>query len=479
MYRVPLTHKILPIGCLIVLFCWFINSTVLPINAQSLWTTPQLLASSPGNIDSPIIISDHFGKMHAFWRYVEPAYSDSDQPPQYIYYSQGDGTSWSRPIDIQYSSISLGPPSAAVDNYGRIHLIFLGKGGVLQYSSSIISQATSAMNWTAPLPLAAANLRAQIAVSPSGYLYVAYGGTADLGPSLVISKDDGQSWSNPESISAPVNIGSSTDFVRLIVTPDEVIHVVWTEFALPGGWPPKGVYYCNSKDFGKSWSTPVQIAGEGFTQISIANFGNDMLHVAWNGMAGVHGRYYRRSTDGGQTWSPVEDITPVGKGGSEGPPQIVVDRFGIVHLLTTDDGCVWYLRFEWGGWTTPFCISKATHIEQASMTLFSGNQLVAFFWQDKTNYYDLLYSKNSLGFISETSIVPEQTATIETKNTENVLPSQNTQSKTPTPRVILSNQDLYNEPLLGRNSVIFIYSIIPIILLILIVLIIRFFKNKI
>src|SRR6185295_10758085 len=134
---------------------------------------------------------------------------------------------------------------------------------------------------------------------------------------------------------------AAADFTRIAISPQRTLHVVWTEFEFPQAWPPRGVFHARSTDGGRTWSAPTELAGKGFDQVSIALVDDQTIHVAWNGMAGVWGRYHRWSSDGGATWSAATQLFSAG--GTEGPPPLLVDAARRVHLITTHDSSAWHM----------------------------------------------------------------------------------------------------------------------------------------
>ena len=359
------------------------------------WSTPTLLFKVPQAdhpvIGTPLVVAGADGSVHVFWEYDVP--EDASQPAHSaIYYTRWDGKSWSRPVDI-VDAPTLHLSSAAIDRNGYLHLMWQSFLGRLYYSRAWEGDATSAAKWTRPVPVDTAYVDGQAVADSRGWLDRVYARPRHLGPYYQVSKDGGATWSFPVNVARSSDDATATDWVRLAVTESGTLHVVWTEFALPNGWPPTGVYYSRSEDGGKTWSSPVQLAGPGYDQINVAVAGESTVHVAWNGMAGVHNRYHRWSSDGGRTWSAVSQVI-TGGGGSEGPPQLAVDSAGALHLLTTSDSRVWYDAWQDGSWAAPQYVptgdeigippvgtpidSKMRDLEGAGMAI-RGNRLYAVF----------------------------------------------------------------------------------------------------
>jgi hypothetical protein len=356
------------------------------------WSKPQVIYETAGAIDTPYLVADPFGQTHLFWREHE---NDSDVQPtglELLYYAENRDGEWSGGIDIVADAGAIGP-SATVDAAGTLHLAWLGPGGTLYHAYAPAASAGSALNWSRPMAIASTNLHAHILADASGIVHLVYPGT--LSDGVYYSSMDavrGGDWSAPVNVAPTAANNVSAEYARMAVGPDGTLHVVWSEFMLPEGWPPTGVYYAQSKDGGESWSMPVEIAGDDYDQITVAVAPDGRVHVAWNGMVGVGGRYHRWSADGGLTWSPTVAVVPPGKGGTEGPPQLAIDNDGIVHMLTTFDACAWHAALAGNRWSEPVCISgpdamASNYIEEPALTLVNGNQLHVVFWDDRSRLW--------------------------------------------------------------------------------------------
>ena len=370
------------------------------------WSPPVLLFKVSGTTDrvigSPIVVAGEDGSVHVFWQYDVPEDANHSAHAA-IDYTRWDGKSWSKPVDL-VDAPTLHLSSAAIDRNGYLHLMWQGALARLFYARAWEGDATSASKWTSPVPVDMGYVNGEIVADSRGWLHRVYARPGHLGPYYQVSKDGGNSWSFPVNVARTSNVNSGADWVRLAVSDNGTLHLVWTEFALPNGWPPAGVYYSRSEDGGKTWSTAVKFAGYGYDQINVATAGNNMVHVAWNGMVGIGGKYHRWSPDGGRTWSDTSTI--MGGGGTTGPPQLALDSAGALHVMTGVDQRVWHAVWQNQAWSQPeevltgdetgipplgTQISEQTRqIEQITMAISNGNQLHAVFWdvrrKDRVNY---------------------------------------------------------------------------------------------
>lgn len=450
------------------------------------WSYPVRIAEREELTSEPFLIADQSGRLHYIW-------SPLSTNLQSLYYSQWDGTVWTEPVDIFYDNQITGP-SAAVDSQGTIHLAW-SNGNTIYYSQTDVSQAFSANNWLEPLPLVSGFQHPYILVDPStapdrkDRLYVFYPRLSSAGTAMIISNDNGLSWSEEQPISLTKSAGTAADYVRAVITDDGTIHVVWVEYQLPVGWPPTGLYYSRSKDGGETWSRPYELAGENYNQINIAADENGMIHTAWNGAAGTGGRYHRWSQDGGETWSNILTVVPPGEGGSEGPPQLAVDSLGTLHLVTTFGQRVWYAYFQGGRWSEPQYIPTGNEtgvppigqridnvtvrrIEHPAMTISQGNQLHTIFWEERPFQGTLQYwytTKQTSA--SPTGLIPFPTPTTLPTHTPSTLePGSNAARITPTP-LLSDSEDLTQ---MGESPALpIVIAVVLVVLLVSVILIFR------
>jgi hypothetical protein len=135
-----------------------------------------------------------------------------------------------------------------------------------------------------------------------------------------------RSWKTPY----PVSSQNGAYYNSIAVDSRNILHVVWSETIFDDTSGPvrlchdcANLFYRRSTDNGQTWSSPINLSnspdGDNRPQIVIDSL--DRIHVVWdNGRdwyagAGVPKRgVYRRSDDGGQTWSaPVSFAPPKSK----------------------------------------------------------------------------------------------------------------------------------------------------------------------
>jgi hypothetical protein len=150
----------------------------------------------------------------------------------------------------------------------------------------------------------------------------------------------------------PVNVSRSSDIfswlprVALPAGDPSRVYVLWQEIVFSGGSHGGETFFARSLDGGRSFEVPVNlsgtIAGDGKGRLSPRSWDNGSLdlvlspggeiHVAWTEYEGA--LWYRRSTDGGQTfvepWHIAGDGTVPARG-----PSLAVDADEGVYLAWT------------------------------------------------------------------------------------------------------------------------------------------------
>jgi BNR repeat-like domain len=145
------------------------------------------------------------------------------------------------------------------------------------------------------------------------------------------STDGGNSWTAFQRLTW--NAGESEN-PAMALDPSNSPYLVWSD-TTPG---PSKIFYKKSVDGGASWSTAKRISWTSGNSVNpdIAADSSGRLHVVWSDSApGNNEIYYAKSTDGGATWTASQRITWTL--GSSGRPVIVVDPSGHLHVVWEDD----------------------------------------------------------------------------------------------------------------------------------------------
>jgi hypothetical protein len=352
--------------------------------ADGEWSRPVVVFRTDGYATRPRLVADSAGDVHLLF-YLREASETGGAGPTMIMYSRLHDGAWSTPVDVLVGA-GTNSPTVTVDQQGILHVVWEGgPKGELMYSQAHVSQAGSARAWSPPRQVSEPSaFDSDIEATDDGSLRLVYS-TKSGYVWYRESGDGGTTWSPPVTISESQTPGCTTNNPQLAVDSAGGAHVVWTELQLPSGWPPCGAQYSDSLNHGRTWSTPVRIAGPGYGQINVLAIGPSTLLLAWNAMVAIGERKFTRSIDGGFGWQSAQDLSVKLRGGFTGVPSMVADSAGVVHLVTAVDRprgesmAVYYLAWNGVAWSDPVVVSVgaigARSVELPWLTISNGNQL--------------------------------------------------------------------------------------------------------
>ncbi|MBN1259938.1 MAG: exo-alpha-sialidase [Anaerolineae bacterium] len=351
------------------------------------WSDPQLIARVDGQlaVSTIALVADRAGQLHLFY----PS-SPDEMTADGIDYARWDGRGWSHPVNILVSASGndLSHVQAVIDSEQFIHLIWQDGNNTLRYASALSTAADQPQAWSFSESLAGGVLGAHLISDGLGNLFVAYSDATAGGRGLTLtaSADGGEQWSAPFAVASSHGFDSVIGQVRLASGGKGQLHVVWTEYKIPDGWPPLGVFYTRSSDDGAAWAAPERIADIDHGQVGIAA-ADDQVHLIWRSTIGGDGTFHQWSLDEGESWSAFE--LQDDRGGFSGLPSLVWDSRGVLHYLvgsgfagawTADAGTAYYV--DVAGYELRRGIgqdTRWTQPERAVMEIVNGNQLHVIF----------------------------------------------------------------------------------------------------
>ena len=372
--------------------------------AEPGWSTPTVVFRTTSDLARPRIVADASGDVHLFFALHEDASASGGGTSNTIMYSRLHDGVWSPPADILIATVpGADSPSATVDARGVLHLIWQGgPNGELAYSQAHATQATTTRNWSRPRLISDTAVRdSDIALSGDNTLHVVY--SDQLGSVWYrYSNDGGLTWSPLAAVFDAVGSPCASNHPHVAADGRGIVHVVWTTLQLPTGWPPCGALYSDSLDSGRTWASPVRIAGPGYGQMNLSLSGPSTVALAWNAMVAIGERKFTWSTDGGFSWRDPMNFAPRLRGGFTAVPSIAVDSAGIIHIATSVDGqrgdtqAVYHLSWDGVRWSEPLRLSigaiGARAVESPWLTIGTGNQLHVVYHDD---YQRIWYTTRS------------------------------------------------------------------------------------
>jgi hypothetical protein len=359
------------------LAAWLLVGTWMPLvhaQEEEPWTHPVLLSQGtmgiPGisaRASHPVLAADMWGRVHVFW---SVAFDEDATIGDTLFYSFWDGLAWSAPVDVLYTpGKPIWIPKVAVDAQGWLHVVWTDNtAGQVWYVRIPATEASSVQAWVEPIAVPAGLASGlSIGVDGAGTAHLAYCGTGEDQGVYHTSSPDGSSWSTSTYVGDTGNTASKSIECRLGLAVDEIgrLHIVWGQSFVQVA----PIYYSRSKDGGRSWLPPVEVdrVDERYWELyapgrpNILTIGPGEIHLIWFG-APAGQRWHRWSADGGDTWSPAEQIHPGLRGFME-PPGVAVDSSGTLHLASSgwiDDGPSGAFHTYWrdGHWSPLALISK-------------------------------------------------------------------------------------------------------------------------
>ncbi len=176
------------------------------------------------------------------------------------------------------------------------------------------------------------SFRPRAAVDSSGGVHLVWSDTTP-GDSEIYYKqstDGGGTWATSQRITFSSGSPGNPD---IAVDSTGGLHVVWEDEA-PGN---SEIYYKRSPDGGATWSTSKRLTwNEGMSwNPAVAVDSLDNLHVVWADMTpGNFEIYYKKSTDGGANWSTSKNLSS--NSGNSFSPAMAVDSSDRIHVAWSD-----------------------------------------------------------------------------------------------------------------------------------------------
>ena len=210
------------------------------------------------------------------------------------------------------------------------------------------------------------------------------------------STDGGTTW-GPDS---RLSDGPASSGLPAVAVSDLNVHVVWYDNR-DGNTE---IYHKRSTDGGSTWSQDSRLtyAPEDSWFPCLAVSGRN-VHVVWNDQRDGNGEvYYKRSTDGGGTWSSDTNMTNVAAW--SGSPSIAVSG-PRVHLVYEDERLgsynteIYYLPSTDGGssWGPEARLSNGPFYSDYPSIAVSGAKIHVVWYDVRVGYWEIFYKRNPTG----------------------------------------------------------------------------------
>ena len=351
--------------------------------AQAQWTPAMRLTWTAGNSWYPAIAVDSSGRIHVAWRDYTPGNSE-------IYYkkSSNGGTTWTTDKRLSWTSGDSYAPAIVADAGGNLHLVWDDttpwKRGIFYRKSTNAGATWSAS--TMITPSSGESFLLALTVDSFSRLHVFWCDSAPYNVEIYYkrSTDGGATWSANKRITWTAIHSYWPD---VAADSSGGLHLVWQDDSL-GNYD---IYYRKSTDGGITWGTRKHLTfTPGASQIpAIAVDLSGALHVVWYDQTpGNYEIFHKRSTDGGGTWEASQRLTM--NAGDSQAPAIAVDSSNQIHLVWQDKtpgfGEIYYKKSTDGGltWSANQRLSQTAGNSYVPAIVVDLAGLLNIVWQDDT-----------------------------------------------------------------------------------------------
>lgn len=294
-------------------------------------------------------------------------------------------TSWSKPVKISSTANRSWFPDLAVDTRGNVHIIWCEtQTKESEAREQVFYSMWDGEFWSDPndiVPPSNSIIRNAIVADRRDTLHMLFGGSV-YGTVLTLRyqrapADEARSaasWSDSHRIS-----GSGSYMSDIAIDSQGVIHVIYDHAVEPveaqSGSSPgvcvgcADIFYRRSTDGGRTWSYPINLSDSptGSSRPQLEIDGADHIHVVWDeGWDSLTGQgkpisgTYVVSLDGGNSWS--EPVTFSHPEGTNAQLTVGIDGWGnplVVWRATSRDEIFYALSSDNGAsWSAPAVIPK-------------------------------------------------------------------------------------------------------------------------
>jgi hypothetical protein len=318
-----------------------------------------------------------------------------------IYYkrSTDGGVVWSSDTQLTYNYAWSASPAIAIADT-NVHIVWMDSrdGAMGIYYKHSFDQGTS---WSSDIRLSdllpdSSQTFPSIAVT-GDTVHVVWGD--DRAENFEIfykrSFDGGSSWSADTRLtSAP---DSSTN--PSVCVSDSLVSVVWYDYR--HGNPE--IYYKRSTDGGINWEADTRLTNDSNNSYCPSVSSSDSnVHVVWhddrNGFSDI---YYKRSTDGGNSWSADTRLTYAPSNESSLPS--IATSGNSIHVVWNDtrDGNyeIYYKRSTDSGvsWGSDTRLTTAADTSVTPSVSFSGTKLHVMWCDKRDGNHEIYYKRDPTG----------------------------------------------------------------------------------
>lgn len=306
---------------------------------------------------------------------------------------------WSAPKRLTWNLKTSAYTSLSVDSNDNIYVVWYQT--LLNNTEIYLVKSSDAGSTWGPLQrltwIAGYSKCPDITVDSSDNLHIVWYDNASGENEIYYknSSDGGTTWTPPTRLTWMA--GSSFN-PRIRADSNGYLHVVWVDNK-PGH---NEIYYKRSTDGGTSWTGANRLTWFPTSSLapSLAIDPTDNLHVVWpHSVSGANEIYYKKSTDAGLNWTISERLTWVNS--NLWKPWIASDIIGNLYLVwhgnPSGNDEIYYRSSTDGGssWTPPIRITWNSGYSNSPVIIPLSSRFIHLVWGDDSNGNKELYHKIS------------------------------------------------------------------------------------
>jgi hypothetical protein len=302
------------------------------VDGGATWGAVKRLTWNSGSSYNSAIAIDSNDTIHVVWSDDTPGHDE-------VYYKQSadGGATWTPAKRLTWNSGASRSPFLAIDSGNTIHVVWhddtpgndeiyylTGANGGATWSS--VKRLTWTSDWSTD---------PSISIDSINTMHLVW---ADFTPGnyevyYKRSTDGGATWTPPKRLTWTTGWSS---FPAIGIDSTGGLHVVWL---LDDDWADDmEISYKRSGDGGITW-TPARVltwnSGDCYIP-AMAIDSSDGIHIVWEDFTpGNWEVYYKSSPDGGLNWIPAKRLT--WSSGNSSVPAIAIDSTSMVHVVWNDD----------------------------------------------------------------------------------------------------------------------------------------------
>jgi hypothetical protein len=309
---------------------------------------------------------------------------------------------WQAAQRLTWTSGNSECPAVAVNSSGHIHMVWQDNTSG-NYEIYYKKSTNRGVTWTANQKLTSTSGTSKnpaIAVDPSGYLHVVWQDDTPGNMDIYYKKstNGGASWTANQKLTSTSGVSRNP---ALVINASGHLHLFW-EDNTPGNYE---IYYKKSTNGGASWTANQRLTStSGVSECpAVAVNSSGHLHLFWaENTPGNYEIYYRKSTNGGTAWTVSKRLTFTS--GVSKNPAVAVNSSGHLHLFWKDNTSggeeIYYKKSTDGGttWTANQRLTYTAGVSDLPAIAVDSSGYLHLLWQDNTpGNYDIYYRKSTNG----------------------------------------------------------------------------------